>query len=518
MPLVAGDIFAGYTIVRLLGSGGMGQVYLAKHPRLPRHDALKLLSADVSTDTDFRQRFIREADLAATLWHPNIVGVHDRGEADGQLWISMDYVEGTNTAQLLIDHYPAGLPPNDVADIVTAVAAALDFAHKRGLLHRDVKPANIMVAKPDDDAEPRILLSDFGIARRQDDVSGLTATNMTIGTVAYCAPEQLMGLEIDGRADQYALAATAYHLLTGSPPFPETNPAVVISRHLNALPPDLADVSPQLAALDPVIATALAKDPSGRFRNCTDFARAFAETAQACGSASTAASTVTAAAAAPTMPATVGRPRTTPPVQAHELTEKHRRWHRIVPGVAATVTVLIAFGVVGYFSQRQPDTAPTQSGRSPAAVLDGKYRLDFNFAGQTINGSPNPPADPQINDDNTRWWAFRSTCVGADCVATGTALDTTDPLAADQGGRTAELHLVDHVWQEVPDKRRTQVLECYTENGSWIEGSHTEVSTRSLKPQPDGTLRGIQTITVVTSECGLEGRVDQIPFVATRNG
>ena len=210
MPLSSGETFAGFRIVRLLGSGGMGEVYLAEHPRLPRHDALKILAADVSADPEYRTRFNREADLASTLWHPHIVSVHDRGEYNGQLWISMDYVDGQDAARLLASRYPAGMPIEQVVRIVTAMASGLDYAHKQGMLHRDVKPANIMLTHVDDDEdEQRILLADFGIARNVDDISGLTATNMTVGTVAYAAPEQLMGEDIDGRADQYALAATA---------------------------------------------------------------------------------------------------------------------------------------------------------------------------------------------------------------------------------------------------------------------------------------------------------------------
>jgi serine/threonine-protein kinase len=120
MPLVGGAEFAGYTILRMLGSGGMGEVYLVQHPRLPRRDALKILGTDVSADEDYRQRFIREADLAATLWHPNIVGVHDRGEFDGQLWIAMDYVEGTDAAQLVKDQYPSGMPTRAVNGAISA--------------------------------------------------------------------------------------------------------------------------------------------------------------------------------------------------------------------------------------------------------------------------------------------------------------------------------------------------------------------------------------------------------------
>jgi serine/threonine protein kinase len=274
MSLSAGEMFASYRIVRLLGSGGMGEVYLAEHPRLPRRDALKVLPAEFSADSEYRQRFVREADLAANLWHPHIVSVHDRGEHNGQLWISMNYVDGVDAAHLLSERAPEGLPTDQVLRIVEAVASALDYAHKQGLLHRDVKPANIMLSHADAEGEQRVLLTDFGIARSVGEISGLTATNMTVGTVAYSAPEQLLGEDLDGRTDQYALAATAYHLLTGSHLFPHSSPAVVISRHLNVQPPALADTRPELAALDPIMSMALAKDPNDRFQRCSDFARA----------------------------------------------------------------------------------------------------------------------------------------------------------------------------------------------------------------------------------------------------
>lgn len=268
--LQAGDEFAGYTILRLLGAGGMGEVYLAQHPRLERQDALKVLSPSLSADRDFAQRFRREANLTASLWHPHIIGVHDAGEEDSRLWLSMDYAEGIDAARLLKQH-PSGVPVADAVDIAAAVAEALDFAHQRGLLHRDVKPANILITRPDIGSR-RIVLADFGIARQTDDISGLTATNMTLGTVNYAAPEQLMGEDIDGRADQYALAATTYHLLAGSPVFDHTNPAVVISRHLNAAPPPLSQARPDLSALDDLFSRALAKNPADRFAACADFA------------------------------------------------------------------------------------------------------------------------------------------------------------------------------------------------------------------------------------------------------
>ncbi len=251
----------------------MGEVYLVRHPRLPRLYALKTLSPSLTDDDDFRRRFGREAELAAELSHPHIVGVHDRGEFEGRLWIAMDYVDGVDASQLLRERFPQGMPEREVNEIVTAVADALDYAHARHLLHRDVKPANILV----DDSNPnrrRILLADFGVARRTDDVSGLTATNTTVGSVAYAAPEQLMGKKLDGRADQYALAATAFHLLTGNPPFQHSNPAVVISGHLSVPPPPLGQSRPELGYLDPVLARGMAKNPDGRYALCRDFADA----------------------------------------------------------------------------------------------------------------------------------------------------------------------------------------------------------------------------------------------------
>ena len=277
-----GKQLAGYTVVRFLGAGWMGEVYLAQHHRLPRRrDALKLLGRDISADRNFRDRFLREADLASTLSHQHIVGVHDRGEDRGQLWIAMDYIDGEDAGQLLRRRYPAGMPVELVSAILTAVASALDYAHSRGLLHRDVKPANILLSNADDPAQRRILLTDFGIARALDDISDLTPTNTTLGTVAYSAPEQLMGQELDGCADQYSLAATAYQLLTGTTMFPQSNAAVVIGHHLNALPPALSKTRRELAGLDPVLRAALAKKPQDRFASCTDFARAFAEQAAA---------------------------------------------------------------------------------------------------------------------------------------------------------------------------------------------------------------------------------------------
>lgn len=362
--LNAGDVFAGYTVVRLLGSGGMGEVYLAQHPRLPRREALKILGNDVSAEDNYRRRFIKEADVAATLWHPNIVRINDRGEFNGQLWISMDFVDGTDAASLLQDRYPVGMPADQVATIIAAIASALDYAHQHhDLLHRDVSPANILITKPGD-GDQRILLADFGIARNIGETSGLTATNMTIGTFPYAAPEQLADEPIDGRADQYALAATAYHLLTGSTLFPHTSPAVVISRHLTAAPPSLAETRPMLRAFDPVLAVALAKDPADRFARCTDFAHAFARAADSGGHPTASAWTM------PTPAARRPSKNTAAPSALAHFDQPHRvsRWR--IFAASATVIALAAVGASGYPIDTN-DNNDTASKQGPPAASQG---------------------------------------------------------------------------------------------------------------------------------------------------
>jgi len=370
--LAEGEVFAGYTIVRRLGTGGMGQVYLAQHPRLPRRDALKILPRELTANDEFRQRFNREADLAANLYHEHIVGIHDRGEYEGQLWISMDYVEGTDVAQLLRAEYPSGMPKTQVVEIISAVADALDYAHSRGLLHRDVKPANILLT----DAGPRrrILLADFGIARELGDISGLTATNMLVGTTAYCAPEQLQGSDLDGRADEYALGCTAFNLLTGSAPFHHSNPAVVITQHLSAPPPQISERRPELADLDGAIAKALAKQRDDRYPTCADFAAALgsqlgttATGPEGPTDATTAAEVVgpTEVIAAPTDVIPTPESAAPPPPKA-----RNRRLGAVVATLVAVALVGVAV-VVGVQMLRGKSAHPAGSASSRAVAPPG---------------------------------------------------------------------------------------------------------------------------------------------------
>lgn len=389
MPVAEGEVFAGYRVIRLLGSGGMGEVYLAQHPRLPRLEALKVLPAAVSADDEYRQRFAREADIAASLWHSHIVAVHDRGEQDGQLWIAMDYVDGTDAAQLLRGRYPHGMPPKDVVDIVSAIADALDYAHERYLLHRDVKPSNILMAEPRS-SDRRVLLADFGIARGVHDTSGLTATNMTVGSVDYAAPEQLTGAAVDGRSDQYALACTAFHLLTGAPPFVHSNPAVVIGSHLSAAPPSLTTTRPDLAEMGRALAKAMSKDPGQRFGTCREFATALIRS-----------SVGTASPTSATQPAT--------PVSDSSLVaqhpqpvSRHRSPSRRPALLAGAAALLAVVGLVAFFGARlggnSSSTSPSASTTTDAEVTTGKGTMAETVTMTAPAVTVTRPGQPPIGD------------------------------------------------------------------------------------------------------------------------
>ena len=283
MSLRPGEIFAGYSIERELGTGGMGSVYLAHHPRLPRFDALKLLRPELCADPAFVGRFEREADTVAQLDHPNIVAVHDRGSHRGQLWMTMQFIDGANAEKVLAD-YDDGMPPDRVVRIVGKVASALDYAHRHQLLHRDVKPANIMLTNgpDDDDEEERVFLSDFGVAKSigeaAERISSLTSTGSVVATLDYASPEQIKGLALGEHSDIYALGCVLYKLLTGIVPFPGDSVAARVYGHLNGTAAPPSTIVPTLpSGFDDVIAKALAKEPEDRYPSCRALARAARE-------------------------------------------------------------------------------------------------------------------------------------------------------------------------------------------------------------------------------------------------
>ncbi|MET9488661.1 serine/threonine-protein kinase [Nocardia sp. NPDC006630] len=273
MSIGPGSIVGGYRIERVLGTGGMGTVYLAKHPELPRWDALKVLSPQFSTNDEYRARFEREANLASALDHPNIVSIYNRGEDHGQLWIAMQYVNGIDAADAAAQK-STSMTPWRALHITTEVGRGLDHAHRRGLLHRDVKPANFLLSTGDH-GEERVLLTDFGVAKSTDDTNELTQAGAFVATIAYASPEQLSGERLNHRADIYSLACSFFRLATGQNPYPGNQPAMVMIGHLHEPPPRLTAVDPTLPAdIDKVLAVAMAKNPADRFDTCHDFTAA----------------------------------------------------------------------------------------------------------------------------------------------------------------------------------------------------------------------------------------------------
>ena len=261
-----GSIFAGYRIERLLGRGGMSVVYLAEDTRLERPVALKLIAPELAEDEQFRDRFLWESRLAASLDHPNVIPIYEAGEADGQLFIAMRYVDGTDLRKLLDEENK--LSPRLSLALLEQVASALDEAHKSGLIHRDVKPGNILIG-----SHEHVYLSDFGITKRAEAGESLTESGQLLGTIDYVAPEQVQGAEIDGRADQYALASVLYEALTGRVPYSSKSASklAVLFSHMKDPPPRLSDARPELpAAADATLAQAMAKDPGDRFSTCRE--------------------------------------------------------------------------------------------------------------------------------------------------------------------------------------------------------------------------------------------------------
>jgi serine/threonine protein kinase len=274
--IAAGSQIAGYTIEEQIGRGGMAVVYRASDKRLNRPVALKILAPELASDAGYRQRFLREMRAAAAVDHPNIVPVFDAGEADGALFIAMRYVDGRDVRTIL--EAEPGLPAARVCHLIAQAASALDEAHARGLVHRDVKPGNMLIGSAHPD---HLYLSDFGLSKQRVSSAPLTLTGQFMGTLDYMAPEQIEGRPIDGRADLYALACTAFEMLAGQPPFQRDAGLAVMWAQVSAPVPSLQALRPDLPpAVDQVMATALAKNPDGRYPSCTAFARALVA---ACG-------------------------------------------------------------------------------------------------------------------------------------------------------------------------------------------------------------------------------------------
>ena len=264
IDLQPGTEVAGYRIERTLGRGGMSVVYLAEHDWLQRKVALKVLAPQLAEDDRFRERFVRESRLAASLDHPNVIPIYEAGASAGDLFIAMRYVEGTDLRTLL--HESGALEPGKTMAIVRQVAAALDAAHEQGLVHRDVKPGNVLLARQrGSESGEHVYLSDFGLTKRSASDSGITGTGQFVGTLDYAAPEQFKGGTPDARTDVYSLGCVLFECLTGRPPFMSENDAGLMYAHLQEVPPSVTAWNRDLPVeIDRVVATAMAKDPADR--------------------------------------------------------------------------------------------------------------------------------------------------------------------------------------------------------------------------------------------------------------
>ena len=262
-----GSDVAGYRLEELLGRGGMGAVYRAEDLRLGRKVALKLLISDLAENERFRERFLRESKIAASLDHAHIVPIYAAGEAEGQLFLAMRFVEGYDLRTLIAREAP--LQPRRALRLLEQVADALDAAHERGLIHRDVKPANVLIAERS--GREHCYLADFGLTKQTASISGMTGTGELVGTVAYVSPEQIRGETIDGRADVYALGCMLYECLVGEAPFARDSDVATLWAHVNEPPPSVSASRPELGReIDRVVARALAKAPSDRYATCDE--------------------------------------------------------------------------------------------------------------------------------------------------------------------------------------------------------------------------------------------------------
>jgi predicted Ser/Thr protein kinase len=474
--------FGRYQLLELLGRGGMGEVWRAHDTEIDRIVAIKMLLPHYAQDPEYTKRFRREAHAAARLDDPHVVPIYDVGEINGRLYVTMRLITGTDL-QTLLDTGP--LEPQRAVNIISQIASALHHAHQNGLVHRDVKPSNILLT-PNDFA----YLIDFGIARATTDTA-LTAADTTIGTWAYMAPERFSTGETNPASDIYALACVLYQCLTGHPPYPGDTLEQLAVGHMVAPPPHPSEERPTIpTALDHVIATGLAKQPTDRYPSTLDMATAAQHAITNPTHQPGAAVTQPWRAEAPTVPAHLGAP----PVAK-------RRRRGVVIGALAAVVLLVAGGVLAVVAFTGDDDRPvaapssTFSATPPApppntGPFTGIYRADMGRATR-FDGVADPSSTPL-----TGTYGVRSMCRASGCVATGAKFSGDPGLAS-----TMVFDQVGASWVAValaPTPCNNVTAEMW------------QVFT--LQPQPDGTLRG-ELIRLSAKQCQ-----ERRPVTFTRTG
>jgi Protein kinase domain len=458
-----------YVLEQQIGRGGMAVVFRARDEQLGRLVALKIMAPSVASDAEFRQRFVRESRAAAAVDDPHIIPVFEAGESAGVLFIAMRYVAGGDVRSLLAREGP--LSVGRASAILASVASALDAAHAAGLVHRDVKPGNMLMdvrtGRPD-----HVYLADFGLTKATSGAVSLTSTGRFLGTADYAAPEQIGGRRVDGRADQYALACAAVEMLTGETPFPHENVMAVLTAHMSEPPPPLAARRQGLPAeLDAVLGRAMAKSPDDRYRSCGEFTDAFQRAAgvgrydlpvaagahrrtewEATGPATVGPGDVRTE---PTATRPLALPRAVEPPGRIDAVRGRRRGRRLAIAAAAAVAIAVVAAVVAYLALGSP------SRQAPSAEAHG--------SGHTAAGRAVSAARWQTYDDSSGFaialppgWARASKTPG-EVQFTGTPEGfvlvvawSTDPQAdalADWQQQGADKEAADPSYQQISISR-----------------------------------------------------------------
>lgn len=354
-----GSRIGGYEILSVLGRGGMSVVYLAEDTRLDRRIALKVMAVELAENESFRTRFVREAKMAANLEHPNIVPLYDAGEIDGVLYLAMRVIRGTDLRQVIDTE--GALDPGRTMEMMRQVASALDAAHRAGLVHRDVKPGNILLARDGD--EEHAYLSDFGLTKQVSSDSGLTKTGTFLGTVDYVAPEQIRGNEVDGRTDQYSLGCVLFECLTGSVPFVKDQDVATLFAHVEDEPPRVSAMRPEFPeAVSQVVARAMAKHREARFESCQAFVQAARSALREAPSAPTVVAAGPAALSVPPAPPGPDRaqPEPTPP--------RRSRRGLLIAAIVAAVAIAGTIAGIALTRDGRERADPTGSTRTNGAT------------------------------------------------------------------------------------------------------------------------------------------------------
>ena len=445
IDLPPGTEFASYRIGGTLGRGGMSVVYLAEHEWLQRKVALKVLAPQLAEDDRFRERFIRESRLAASLDHPNVIPIYEAGASGGDLFIAMRYVEGSDLRTVL--HERGALDPARAIAIVRQVAAALDAAHEQGLVHRDVKPGNVLLARArGEDETVHVYLSDFGLTKRSASDSGVTGTGQFVGTLDYAAPEQFQGGTPDARTDVYSLGCVLFECLTGRPPFQSDNDAALMYAHLQEAPPAITATEPDLPrGIDQVVATAMAKAPAGRYPSAGVLAR---EASRALG---------LGGGTAPGGP------------------DKRSLRRRLLPALAAGVALVVGILAASLFQGDAP-RATGEDGNSPQAAMP----------------SPTPsPAfrtvERALTADEELLLTYIPGDVGGECLP----LDRAEPLHGERASlvcRTEEVEVLYQIFQTRDEM--DEALQVNANNTQAPEGEcateHIAVGPYTIGGEPSG--------------------------------